>query len=80
MKVNINNSISISEANQNFLKVAKLVDESGAIVILKNNKPKYVLVEYSQFENEEYALNSEVKEVTNDLFSKYLKAFEKLAK
>ena len=33
MKVNINNLVSISEANQNFSKVARLVDENGAAVI-----------------------------------------------
>lgn len=41
MKVNINNLVSISEANQNFSKVARLVDENGAAVILKNNVPRY---------------------------------------
>ena len=35
MKVNINNLVSISEANQNFSKVARLVDENGAAIILK---------------------------------------------
>ncbi len=35
MKININNLVSISEANQNFSKVARLVDENGAAVILK---------------------------------------------
>ena len=39
MKVNINNLVSISEANQNFSKVARMVDENGAAVILKNNVP-----------------------------------------
>ncbi len=35
MKININNLVSISEVNQNFSKVARLVDENGAAVILK---------------------------------------------
>lgn len=39
MKVNINNVVSISEANQNFSKVARLVDKDGAAVILKNVLP-----------------------------------------
>lgn len=39
MKVNINNLVSISEANQNFSKVARLVDKDGAAVILKNVLP-----------------------------------------
>lgn len=80
MKVNMNNLVSISEANQNFSKVARLVDESGATVILKNNKPKYVLVEYSQLEKQEIASDEEVEEVANNILSKHIKAFEELAK
>ena len=40
MMVNTNNLVSITEANQNFSKVARLVDERGSAVILKNNVPR----------------------------------------
>ena len=46
MQINLENLVPISEANQNFSKVARMVDNKGTAVILKNNKPKYVLVEY----------------------------------
>ena len=39
MKINTKNLVSITEANQNFSKVARLVDEQGSAVILKNNNP-----------------------------------------
>ena len=39
--VNLDNIVSISEANQNFSKVARMVDEDGIVIILKNNKPLY---------------------------------------
>ena len=39
MVINTDNLVSISEANQNFSRVARLVDENGAAVILKNNVP-----------------------------------------
>ena len=42
MQINIKNLISITEANQNFSKVARMVDEQGVAVILKNNNPRYV--------------------------------------
>ena len=80
MKVNINNLVSISEANQNFSKVARLVDENGAAVILKNNVPCYVLIEYSQLENEETIDDEEVDEVAKRVLSKHMKVFEELAK
>ena len=50
MTVNTNNLVSITEANQNFSKVARLVDENGSAVILKNNVPRYLIVEFSQAE------------------------------
>ena len=80
MKVNINNLVSISETNQNFSKVARLVDENGAAVILKNNVPRYVLIEYSQLQKEETIGDEEVDEVAKRVLSKYMKAFEELAK
>ena len=39
--------ISITKANQNFSKVARLVDETGAVVILKNYVPRYLVMEFS---------------------------------
>ena len=39
MNVNTKTMVSISEANQNFSKVARLVDQYGSAVILKNNSP-----------------------------------------
>lgn len=79
MQVNINNLVSISEANQNFSKITRMVDENGALVILKNNVPRYVLIDYSQFEQETIAGDATVEEAANNILSKHLKAFEELA-
>lgn len=38
--------ISISEANQNFSKVARLVDRKEKVIIMKHNKPKYIIQDY----------------------------------
>ena len=82
MNINLHNLVSISEANQNFSKVARLVDENGAAVILKNNKPRYVLIEYSQLQESEAfdAEDIEVEDVAKAILSKHIKAFEALAK
>ncbi|HHV71661.1 MAG TPA: type II toxin-antitoxin system Phd/YefM family antitoxin [Clostridia bacterium] len=80
MKVNINNLVSISEANQNFSKVARMVDENGAAVILKNNVPRYVIIEYSQLGKVEVADDEEVEKVAKRFLDKHKKAFEALAK
>ena len=55
MVINTDNLVSITEANQNFSRVARMVDENGAAVILKNNVPRYVLMEFSQVEDEQQA-------------------------
>lgn len=80
MLINTNNLVSISEANQNFSKVARLVDENGAAVILKNNVPRYVLIEYSQFQKEEVIGDEKINTIAEKVLSKYAKAFEELAK
>lgn len=80
MLVNINNLVSISEANQNFSKVARMVDENGIAVILKNNTPRYVLIDYSKLEKNAIADNATVEDVANNILNKHLKAFEELAK
>ena len=80
MMVNVKNLVSITEANQNFSKVARMVDESGNVVILKNNVPKYVLIDYSKFEEESIADNTTVENVADEILTEHLKAFEELAK
>ena len=42
MNIDTNSLVSITEANQNFSKVARLVDENGVAIILKNNVPRYI--------------------------------------
>ena len=80
MKINTNNLVSISEANQNFSKVARLVDENGAAVILKNNTPRYILLDFNQFEQIEGATDEHVEAVSKKILSKNMKAFRELAK
>lgn len=85
MKINLENLVPITEANQNFSKVAQMVDSQGAAVILKNNKPKYVLVDYNTLVQEEQteavvADQVSVDEVASSVLSRHLAAFKELAK
>jgi antitoxin Phd len=80
MQVNLKNLVSMTDANQNFSKVAKLVDENGAAVILKNNVPKYVVIEYSKVQEDEKADDQMVEDVAKQILTKHIKAFEELAK
>lgn len=80
MTVNTKNLVSITEANQNFSRVARLVDENGAAVILKNNVPRYILVEFSQAEQEQLADDEDILVVSQRLIAKNRHAYEQLAK
>lgn len=80
MKINTNNLISITEANQNFSKVARLVDESGSVVILKNNVPRYIVMEFSSAEQEQLANDEDVMSISKRLIEKNRQAYEVLAK
>ena len=40
----------MTDANQNFSKVVCLVDEQGTVVILKNNKPRYAVIDFSEYD------------------------------
>ena len=80
MVINTDNLVSITEANQNFSRVARMVDENGAAVILKNNVPRYVLMEYSQVEDEQQAKDEDILEISKRLITKNKQAYEVLAK
>ena len=80
MVINTDNLVSITEANQNFSRVARMVDENGAAVILKNNVPRYVLMEFSQVEDEEQAKDEDILEISKRLIAKNKQAYEVLAK
>ena len=80
MMVNTNNLVSITEANQNFSKVARLVDERGSAVILKNNTPRYLIIEFSQAEQLQAAEDDDVMNISARLLKQNREAYEVLAK
>ena len=80
MNINIENLVSISEANQNFSRVARLVDEKGTAIILKNNAPRYILLDYSLFRQNAVADDNDVDAAASRILAKHIKAFEELAK
>ena len=80
MVINTDNLVSITEANQNFSRVARMVDENGAAVILKNNVPRYVLMEFSQVEDEQQAKDEDILEISKRQIAKNKQAYEVLAK
>ncbi len=80
MLVNTNALVSITEANQNFSKVARLVDENGSAVILKNNIPRYIIMEFPAAEEVRNAPDEDIASVSKRLIEKNLEAYRELAK
>ena len=54
--------VSISEANQNFSRVCRMVDNLGRAVVFKNNSPKYMVLEFSVAERAVAALGNTLPE------------------
>lgn len=80
MNINTNNMVSITEANQNFSRVARMVDENGSVLVLKNNAPRYLIIEYSIAEKEEIAAGEDVMELSKRLLTQNMEAYKVLAK
>lgn len=80
MKINTNHLVSITEANQNFSRIARMVDENGAVVILKNNSPRYLLIEFEKAEKEQLADSEDLLTVSKRFIDKNREAYEVLAK
>ena len=83
MLVDTKTMVSITDANQNFSKVAKLVDEKGSVVILKNNTPRYLILDINKVEESTEATEASddtVLDISNKLIAKNLEAYKVLAK
>ena len=80
MNINTKNLVSITDANQNFSKVARLVDENGSVIILKNNVPRYLVMEFSSAEEEQLAADEDVMSISKRLIEKNRQGYEVLAK
>ena len=72
--------VSISEANQNFSKVTRLVDEKGSAVILKNNVPRYLVIDFSKANADIVASDDDVLSISKKLIAQNKEAYEVLAK
>lgn len=83
MMVNTNYLVPMTEANQNFSKVVRTVDESGIVVILKNNKPRYVVVDFEEYDTISAAMQmrkEKIELLSDALIAENMEALGELAK
>ena len=79
MNINTDTMVPISVANQNFSKVARLVDQFGSAVILKNNAPRYIIYEFNQADAMQAAAD-DVLASSLKLMDRNKRVYEELAK
>lgn len=73
-----NNLVTTEEAQQDFAKIARIVDECGSVVIYKNNVPCYILTELGQ-DDLIPTEDGEVMQVSARLMEQNKEAYEVLA-
>ncbi len=83
MMVNTNVLVPMTDANQNFSKVVRMVDEDGMAVILKNNKPRYVVVDFDEYDTIAAAIQmrkAEIESTADKIIENNMEAFLELGK
>ena len=80
MNINTDTIVPISVANQNFSKVARLVDQYGSAVIMKNNTPRYIIYEFTQADTVQAASDDDVLASSAELLQRNQHVYEELAK
>ncbi len=83
MLVDTNTIVPMTDANQNFSRVVRIVDENGMAVIMKNNKPRYVVVDFSEYDSISAAMQmrrEKIDSVADKIIDENIEAFSELAK
>lgn len=83
MMVNTKNIVPMTDANQNFSKVVRLVDENGMAVIMKNNKPRYIVVDFDEYDTISTVVQmrkEKINSTADELIESNMQALLELAK
>ena len=83
MMINTNLIIPMTDANQNFSRVTRIVDEDGMAVIMKNNKPRYIVVDFEEYDKISIAMQmrkQRIDTVADNVIDENMEAFLELAK
>ncbi len=72
--------VSMTDANRNFSRVARLVDQNGSVIILKNNKPRYLVIDFSDADTMQMASDDDVMKLSKEIINANREAYEELAK
>ena len=80
MNINTETITTMTEANQNFSKVAKVAEHNGQAVIFKNNKPKFLLIDVESNSYFEITDDEKIDIAAKRIINRFRPAFEEMAK
>ena len=80
MQIDSNTIVSVTEASQNFSQIARIAESHGHLVIFKNNKPKYMLIDLDKEPQIEMTEDEKLQFVSERILREHRAAFEELAK
>ena len=79
MNINTDVLVPMAEANQNFSKVVRIVEESGMAVILKNNKPRFMVLDFSEYDEIQKLRKMLFDEAADSVIAENIEALVELA-
>jgi len=80
MKIDTNAIVTATEANQNFSRVARIAEKKGRVVVFKNNRPKFLIIDLDAEPQIEMTEDEKLDFVASRILREHRGAFEELAK
>ncbi len=80
MKIDTNTIATMTEANQNFSRVARLAEQKGRVYVFRNNRPKLLVIDLDTEPQIELSEEEKFQLVTQRILKEHRAAFEELAK
>ncbi len=80
MNINTETITTMTEANQNFSKVAKVAENNGQAVIFKNNKPKFLLIDIDSNSYFDITDDEKIDVAAKRIMNRFKPALKELAK
>ena len=71
---------SVTEANQNFSRIARMTEQYGELILIKNNRPKFRIVDLDRVTEPGPTDDERIDAVAKRILEEYRPAFEELAK
>ena len=80
MLIKTDSMVSMTDANQNFSKVAKMLEQDKSVIIMRNNKPKYILLDFEEFSKNSAVEEENIDSIADRILNDNIEAFKELAK